>query len=176
MDERLRTIGEFTDYDGMLAIVRRDKSCRSPASSSTTLPAYRAAICRNSFGARPVRRIAHISMGPLFSALGVRCVMIEDPAATERLRKQLKPRNGSYVRAAPRIILTERVWRQLQSAEGWRDAKIKRRTAQQNHAGGCAAAMEWGNEMKLDARRCRGFWSRCLAPDGGNPARRSPYT
>ena len=100
MDERLRTIGEFTDYDGMLAIVRsRVQECRSPASSSTTLPAYRAAICRNSLGAAGAAHRPYFHGAAIFRP---RCSLCDDrrSGGDRAMRKQLKPRNGSYVRAA----------------------------------------------------------------------------
>jgi hypothetical protein len=65
-------------------------------------------------GVNPVRKLGMTSFAPVLAGLGLRLLVIEDPDATDRLKNSLPPRNGSYVRAAPRIMLTERVWRQLQ--------------------------------------------------------------
>jgi hypothetical protein len=114
-DERRRALGEFFDYDGMLAVLRaRVSQLQINGERFDEYAGLPRGYLSKLIGANPVRKIGMTSMGPLFAALGVSCVLIEDPAATARLKNSLPPRNGSYVRAAPRIMLTERVWRQLQ--------------------------------------------------------------
>ena len=69
---------------------------------------------------RSVRRVGMQSMGPLLSAMGVKLVMIEDPAGTARLRR-LPPRNPSYVRAMPAdacMVLTPRMLARIRKAGG----------------------------------------------------------
>jgi hypothetical protein len=67
-------------------------------------------------GTRPQRRIAHVSMGPLLAGLGVICRMIEDPAATARLKQRLRPRNGSFVRTTYTVNgITNRKWARIQA-------------------------------------------------------------
>jgi hypothetical protein len=50
-------------------------------------------------GAKPVRRIGPTSFQPVLAGLGLRLLVIEDDAATQRLRNSLPPRNQSYVRS-----------------------------------------------------------------------------
>jgi hypothetical protein len=50
-------------------------------------------------GARPVRRLGRTSFQPVLAGLGLRLLVIEDQAATERLRNSLPPRNPSFVRS-----------------------------------------------------------------------------
>jgi hypothetical protein len=45
-------------------------------------------------------------VGTVLAGLGLRLLVIEDNAATERLKQKLPPRNQSYVRGAPSIIFT----------------------------------------------------------------------
>ena len=114
-DEPRRVLGHFTDYSGMLAIVR--SRVRELEIAGTAFDQYAGLpdkYLAKLVGEHPIRRIGMTSMGPLFAGLGIRCVVIEDPAGTARLKNRLQPRNNSFVRAAPRIMLTERVWRQLQ--------------------------------------------------------------
>src|SRR6516162_9119761 len=94
-DER-RVIAEFSDYAGMLDALR--KRVNELALNGERFDEY-AGLPRGYLsklvGVRPVRRISMTSMGPLFSALGIYCVMFENKDATMRLQKRLTPRNGS---------------------------------------------------------------------------------
>jgi hypothetical protein len=45
-----------------------------------------------------------VSFAPVLAGLGLRCLFVEDPEGTERLKNRVPPRNGSYVRAAPRML------------------------------------------------------------------------
>ena len=110
-----RVLGEFSDYDSMLAVVRaRVEELAIKGRAFDAFAGLPAGYLSKLIGQNPIRRIAMTSMGPVFLGLGIRCVVIEDPAGTARLKNRLQPRNNSFVRAAPRIMLTERVWRQLQ--------------------------------------------------------------
>ena len=88
-----RTLGTFSDYDGLLTAVRmRVKELQIAGE------AFDEFAVSKLIGVRPSRRLANISMGPLFTALGVLCVMVEDLVTTARIKKRLRPRNKSYVR------------------------------------------------------------------------------
>ena len=104
-----RVIGEFTSYDQMLDIVRRRVSeLAVNGERFDEFAGLPRGYLSKLIGIRPIRKIAMTSMGPLFSALAIRCVMIEDPVALARLKSRLKPRNPSYVRSGLRIVLTNR--------------------------------------------------------------------
>jgi hypothetical protein len=64
-------------------------------------------------GANPVRRIGACSFQPILAGLGLRLLVIEDNAATERLKRGVVPRNQSYVRSTPSIILTLRFFQRI---------------------------------------------------------------
>jgi hypothetical protein len=105
-----RTLGQFSDYDGMLAAVRA--RAQELQVSGQEFDAYAGLpigyLSKLTAADRPVRRIGHSSMGVLYQALGIYCVVVEDPVATARLKARLKPRNGSFVRSPLRIVLTKR--------------------------------------------------------------------
>jgi hypothetical protein len=64
-------------------------------------------------GARPIRRLGWFSLAPVLNGLGLKGQFIEDADAIERLKSRVPPRNSSYVRAAPSIILTVRFFQKI---------------------------------------------------------------
>jgi len=64
-------------------------------------------------GARPIRRLGMTSFAPILNGLGLKCQFVEDQNATERLKNRLPPRNSSYVRGAPSIVLTVRYFKKI---------------------------------------------------------------
>jgi len=67
-------------------------------------------------GANPVRRLGMTSFQAVLAGLGLRLLVIEDPAATERLKNKLLPRNSSYVRGVTtHWTLTDKIWRRRQN-------------------------------------------------------------
>lgn len=106
-----RELAEFHDYAGMVEAIRA--RVRELAVAGEAFDEYAGlpiGYLSKLIGTRPVRRIAHTSMGPLFDALGVYCVLVENPAGTARLRKRLGRRNGSFVRGnTTHFVLTGRV-------------------------------------------------------------------
>jgi hypothetical protein len=53
------------------------------------------------------------SYGPVIAGLGLRCLFVEDDEATQRLKNRVAPRNESYVRGAPSIVLTVRFFQKI---------------------------------------------------------------
>jgi hypothetical protein len=134
-DERPRMLAEFTSYDEMLAAVRArvaelningerfDEYCGLPKGYLSKL-----------IGVSPIRRIGMTSMAPLFNALGIYCVMFEDPEATLRLQKRLAPRNESYARRVSLYVngITDRKWSRIQKlgrAARWKKLTKAERSA-----------------------------------------------
>src|SRR6516164_2701423 len=106
----MRTLAEFSDYDGMVEAIRaRVKELAIAGEAFDEFDGLPTGYLSKLIGLRPVRRISHVSMGPLFDALGVYCLMIENPAGTARIKKRLRPRNGSFVRSGLRIVFTSRL-------------------------------------------------------------------
>jgi hypothetical protein len=64
-------------------------------------------------GAKPTRRIGMTSWTPVLAGLGLRCLFVEDEAATQRLKNNVAPRNGSYVRGTPSIVFTVRFFQKI---------------------------------------------------------------
>jgi hypothetical protein len=99
-DERPRVLAEFTDYDGMLAAVRaRVAELQVNGERFDEFAGLPRGYLSKLIGARPVRRIAMTSMGPVMNGLGLRLLVIENQEATARLKNHLPPRNQSYVRS-----------------------------------------------------------------------------
>jgi len=111
-----RVIAEFTDYDGMLNAVRmRVNELQVNGERFDEFAGLPRGYLSKLIGVRPIRRIAMTSMGPLFGALGIYCVVIEDPQATQRLKNRVKPRNNSYYRTSYTMrTVTNRQWRRIQ--------------------------------------------------------------
>ena len=130
-DER-RVIAEFSDYAGMLDALR--KRVNELALNGERFDEY-AGLPRGYLskltGASPVRRIGMTSMAPVLNGLGLRCLLIEDQQATERLKSRVKPRNSSYVRSTPSIIFTVRWFRTI--GRKGAQARIDNSTKQQRH-------------------------------------------
>jgi hypothetical protein len=98
-DERPRVIAEFTDYEGMLAAVRaRVAELQVNGERFDEFAGLPKGYLSKLIGVNPTRRIAATSMGPVMNGLGLRLLVIENQEATARLKKNLPPRNNSYVR------------------------------------------------------------------------------
>jgi hypothetical protein len=107
----MRTLAEFSDYEGMVEAIRaRVRELEIAGDAFDEFAGLPRGYLSKLIGTRPVRRISHVSMGVLFHALGVSCLMIENEDATARLHKRLKRRNGSFVRGnTTHFVLTGRV-------------------------------------------------------------------
>ena len=53
------------------------------------------------------------SFSPVLAGLGLRCLFVVDEEAECRLRDRVRPRNSSYVRATPSMVLTFRHFRKI---------------------------------------------------------------
>jgi hypothetical protein len=111
-----RILAEFADYDGMLAAIRsRVAELNINGERFDEYAGLPRGYLSKLIGVKPVRRIQMTSMGPLFSALGVYCVMIENPASTARLKKRLVPNQSSYMRPSyTHVVVTNRKWARIQ--------------------------------------------------------------
>jgi hypothetical protein len=137
-----RILGEFTDYDGMLTAVRtRVAELNVNGERFDEYAGLPKGYLSKLIGVKPTRRIAMTSMGPLFGALGIYCVVIENPDATARLRDRLPPRNGSYVRSvAVHGHLTTRFLRKIGAKGGENSRKYLGKRLRKQLARHAAAA------------------------------------
>ena len=126
-----RVIGEFADYAGMLDMLRtRVAELQVNGERFDEFAGLPRGYLSKLIGANPVRRISMVSMGPLFSALGIVCVVLENPQATARLKNRLKPRNNSYPRTTYTLrAVTDRQWLKIQKLG--RQARWKRLSKKQ---------------------------------------------
>jgi hypothetical protein len=111
-----RVLGEFADYAGMLAVVRaRVNELSINGERFDEYAGLPKGYLSKLIGAQPVRKIGMTSMGPLFGALGIYCVMFADPRATARLKGRLVPNQSNYMRPTyTHVIVTNRKWARIQ--------------------------------------------------------------
>jgi len=111
-----RVIAEFRDYPGLLDALRaRALELSVQGERFDEYAGLPRGYLSKLIGVMPVRKIGMMSMGPLFAALGITCVIIENPSATAQLKNRLKPRNNSYSRRVePYVrIITPRQWQKI---------------------------------------------------------------
>jgi hypothetical protein len=113
-DER-RVIGEFSNYDELLNVLRARRAelnlSGQELDSVSNLPDR---YSQKLLGPHQLRRLGATSLGSFFGALALRGVLVEDKAAVERLRRQTTARNLSYVRGgATHLTLTTRFMQKI---------------------------------------------------------------
>jgi hypothetical protein len=119
-----RVIADVSSYEQMLAALRaRVKELEIHGERFDAFAGLPEGYLSKLIGPRPVRRIGPTSFAPVLSGLGLRLLVIEDNAATERLKNQVKPRNPSYVRDGMRaggvhVVLTDRFMRKIRKKGG----------------------------------------------------------
>jgi hypothetical protein len=113
-DEQPRIVATFDSYAGMLDAIRA--RVNELQVSGERLDEY-VGLPRGYYskvaGAKPIRRLGMTSFAPILNGLGLKCQFIEDPVGTEHLKNRLAPRNSSYVRGAPSIVLTIRYFKKI---------------------------------------------------------------
>ena len=126
-----RIIAEFSDYDSLLAALRtRVTELGINGQRFDAFAGLPIGYLSKLTGPNPVRRIGMVSMGPLFSALGVSAMLIEHSDYTKRLRNRLKPNNQSFRRTVYTLhTLTNRKWARIQQIG--RQARWKRLSKRQ---------------------------------------------
>ena len=132
-DERPRVIADVCSYEEMIAALRqRVNELQIHGERFDAFAGLPEGYLSKLIGPNPVRRIGAVSFQPLLAGLGLRLLVIEDPAATQRLKDRLVPRDNSYSRATCTLrIVTDKQWRQLQKLGGkarWNGiSKVQRR-------------------------------------------------
>ena len=111
-DERI--VATFDSYAGMLNAIRdRVNELQVTGTALDHYSGLPLGYFSKVAGANPIRRLGMTSFAPILNGLGLKCQFVEDQAATKRLRNRLPPRNQSYVRSAPSIILTVRFFKRI---------------------------------------------------------------
>jgi hypothetical protein len=111
-----RSLGSFADYDGMLNIVRaRVLELQVNGERFDEFAGLPKGYLSKLIGAHPIRKIHMTSMAPVFSALGIYCVVFEEPGATARLKGRLVPNQSNYMRPTyTHVVVTNRKWARIQ--------------------------------------------------------------
>ena len=127
-----RVIGEFSDYAGMLNMLRsRVAELQINGERFDEFAGLPRGYLSKLIGANPTRHMGITSMGLLFDALGISCVVIENQQTTARLKSRLIPRNNSFSRRTSLYVngITDRQWQRIQKLG--RQARWKRLSKQQ---------------------------------------------
>jgi len=134
-DERPRIPATFDSYDGMLNAIRaRVNELQVTGTALDHFIGLPLGYYSKLAGANPIRRLGMTSLAPVLNGLGLKCQFVEDQEATLRLKKRVPPRNGSYVRAAPSIVLTVRFFKKIGRMGA--QARIDNSTKEQRQAWG----------------------------------------
>ncbi|MFZ0148324.1 MAG: hypothetical protein WBG18_08675 [Xanthobacteraceae bacterium] len=113
-DEPPRIVATFDSYAGMLDAIRA--RVNELQVSGERLDEY-VGLPRGYYskvaGAKPIRKLGMTSFAPILNGLGLKCQFIEDRVGTDQLKNRVTPRNSSYVRGAPSIVLTIRYFKKI---------------------------------------------------------------
>jgi hypothetical protein len=121
-----RVIADVTSYEQMLAALRaRVNELQLNGERFDEFAGLPRGYLSKLIGAKPIRRLGMTSFAPVLAGLGLRLLVIEDNAATERLKNKLPPRNQSYVRSvAVHTNLTTRFLRKIGAKGGENSRKF----------------------------------------------------
>jgi len=109
-----RAFASFDSYEGMLdALRRRVNELQLNGERFDEYAGLPRGYLSKLVGVRPTRRVGMLSWTPLTNALALRCLFVVDEEAERRLRERVPPRNGSYVRSTPSIVLTVRFFQRI---------------------------------------------------------------
>jgi hypothetical protein len=107
-------IGEFSDYDQMIGVLRqRAADLNLSGEIIDHVSGLPSRYAQKLLGKQQIRRLGATSLGPFLGALAVRCLIVEDKAALEKLRSRTTPRRNEYVRSTPSIVFTVRWFRNI---------------------------------------------------------------
>jgi hypothetical protein len=145
MDEPPRIVATFDSYAGMLDAIReRVNELQIHGTRFDEFAGLPIGYLSKLIGPSPVRRLGMTSFEPVLAALGLRCLFVEDEAATQRLKDKLPPRDERYVRnGAVHLQLTTRFLQKIGRLGGANSRKnlpkrLVKRLARK------AAAARWG--------------------------------
>jgi hypothetical protein len=114
-DERPRVLGEFSDYNELITVLRaRAAQLNLSGEAIDAVSGLTSRYSQKLLGPHQIRRLGATSLGPFLGALAVRCLIIEDKAALEKLRSQTKQRDERYVRnGTVHLRLTTRFFQKI---------------------------------------------------------------
>jgi hypothetical protein len=128
-------IGVITTYDELLDVLRARAAQRHVATGgdANEVAGLPSGYIAKLIGAKPVRRIGMMSLGPLLAILGVKLIAAEDPEAIARYGSRIKQRDERLVRGGTwEFRLTHRHMRKIQREGG--EARMKALTKPERRA------------------------------------------
>jgi hypothetical protein len=94
-----RIIGEFTDMAGLLGILRQRRDELNLAGEDIDeVAGLPVRYCQKIIGIRPVRGVTALTLGPLLSVLGIKCLVVENPETIAKYLPRMKQRRADCVR------------------------------------------------------------------------------
>jgi hypothetical protein len=109
-----RVIADVSSYEQMLAALRaRATELSVNGERFDEFAGLPRGYLSKLIGVNPTRRIGMTSWAAVISGLALRCLFVVDEEAERRLRERVPPRNPSYVRGTPSIVLTVRHFKKL---------------------------------------------------------------
>jgi hypothetical protein len=122
-------IAEFSNYDELINALRiRAAELNLSGETVDAVSGLPARYTQKLLGPQQIRRLGSTSLGPFLGALAVRCLIVEDRAALERLRRQTTPRKSQYARTGMRagsvqILLTRTFMQKIRKKGGQNSRK-----------------------------------------------------
>lgn len=113
--EQPRVIAEFVDYTEMLdALRQRVTELQINGEAFDEYSGLPRGYLSKLAGPRPVRRLGMTSFGPVISALGLRCIFVEDEEATKRLKTRVPSAKSGLIRPTRSYFtMTDRKWARI---------------------------------------------------------------
>jgi hypothetical protein len=141
-----RVIASFNAYDGLLDGLRsRALELQASGEVLDEVSGLARGYFQKLIGPKPPRRLGMRSLGDVLGALGVRCVIIEDPEAMNRVTGRLKKRNLKMVRdAAWQVTITRRFMQKIGRIGGTRRME-KMTKAERQQLARQAALARWAS-------------------------------
>jgi hypothetical protein len=117
-------IAEITDYPSLVAALRlaREKRNISFATIDEIVTAPDAYFSKT-LAPNGSRRLTMLSLGWALGALGVKCLLVDDPAALARVESRMKPRNTTVVRNASYTVISAALTSKLLARIGRKGGK-----------------------------------------------------
>jgi hypothetical protein len=152
-----RVLAQFSTYDELIDALRaRAAELNLSGEQIDGVSGLPARYTQKLLGPGAVRRLGVTSLGPFLGALAVRCLIVEDKAALERLLRQTTPRKSQYARpgmhaGSVHVLLTSRFMREIRRRGGLNSRKnlgkrLRRALARK------AANARWEKVRALEAR------------------------
>jgi hypothetical protein len=132
-DASPKVIGEFADYNQMITVPRaRAADLNLSGETIDEVSGLPSRYAAKLLGPNQIRRLGATSLGAFLGALAVRCLIVEDKAALERLKTRIIPRQASYIRPTyTYLTITNRKWAHIQKLgrqARWRRLSKKQRS------------------------------------------------